>query len=144
MQIFMVIALSATLVGATTWLHHEILIQLARRLPYLTPHPHRRTLVTVFAATAAHMVQIVLYAAAFWFGEHSLRLGDVSGALEGTVVDYLYFSAATFTTLGVGDITAVGALRLLAAAESLNGLILITWSASFTYLTMQQYWDEGR
>ena len=142
MQIIVVISLSAVLVGAATWLHHEILLQLVRRLPSLTPHTHQRTLLVVFAAMAAHLAQICLYAGAFWLGKQRLGLGDMVGTLEGNVVDYLYYSAATFTTLGVGDITAVGPLRLLAAAESLNGLILITWSASFTYLTMQEYWDK--
>jgi len=33
-------------------------------------------------------------------------------------------------------------MRLIAGAESLNGLVLIGWSASFTYLTMED--RQGR
>ena len=38
----------------------------------------------------------------------------------------------SFTSLGFGDIVPTGAVRLLAGAECLNGLLLIGWSASYT------------
>jgi hypothetical protein len=34
-------------------------------------------------------------------------------------------------------------MRLIAGIESLNGLVLIGWSASFTYLTMEEFWGRG-
>jgi hypothetical protein len=34
-------------------------------------------------------------------------------------------------------------LRLLAGAEALNGLVLIGWSASFTYIAMERFWSPG-
>jgi hypothetical protein len=33
-------------------------------------------------------------------------------------------------------------LRIIAGVESLNGLVLIGWSASFTYLSMEQFWED--
>lgn len=30
--------------------------------------------------------------------------------------------------------------RMIAGVEALNGLLLIGWSASFTYLAMERYW----
>jgi len=53
----------------------------------------------------------------------------------------MYFSAETYTSLGFGDITPVGPIRLLAGIEALNGLLLIGWSASFTYIAMERFWD---
>jgi hypothetical protein len=35
-------------------------------------------------------------------------------------------------------------MRIVAGIESLNGLVLIGWSASFTYLTMERFWDSMR
>ena len=52
----------------------------------------------------------------------------------------LYFSLVTYTSLGYGDIAPLGPARLLAGIESLIGLGLIAWSASFTYLEMQRHW----
>ena len=46
------------------------------------------------------------------------------------------------TGLGYGDMVPVGSVRLLTAAEALNGLVLLGWSVSFTYLIMQRYWTE--
>ena len=33
-------------------------------------------------------------------------------------------------------------MRLLTGIEALNGLVLIGWSASFTYLAMEEFWGE--
>jgi hypothetical protein len=37
-----------------------------------------------------------------------------------------------------------GVLRLLAGVEALNGLLLIGWSASYTYLAMERFWNDDR
>jgi hypothetical protein len=50
----------------------------------------------------------------------------------------------SYTTLGVGDVYPKGLLRILVGVEALNGFLLITWSASFTYLMMQRYWHPER
>jgi hypothetical protein len=49
-------------------------------------------------------------------------------------------SVATYTTVGYGDLAPVGPIRLIMGLEGLTGFLLLTWSASFTYLEMQRYW----
>ena len=34
----------------------------------------------------------------------------------------------------------VGALRMICGIESLIGLLMVSWTASFTYLVMRRYW----
>jgi hypothetical protein len=46
----------------------------------------------------------------------------------------------TYTSLGFGDHIPISHARLIAGVEALNGLLLIGWSASFTYLVMERYW----
>jgi hypothetical protein len=59
--------------------------------------------------------------------------------------DAIYLSATTYTTLGIGDLAPVGAVRLVSGMEALTGFLMITWSASFTYLEMSRLWtDEQR
>jgi hypothetical protein len=65
--------------------------------------------------------------------------GWAAGHLEDDLLDCFYFSMATVTTFGIGDLHPCGAMRLVASVESLNGLVLIGWSASFTYLTMEEF-----
>jgi hypothetical protein len=57
-------------------------------------------------------------------------------------VDAVYFSGAVYTSLGFGDIVPTGPGRMLAVSESVVGLVLIAWTASFTYFLMQKYWEE--
>ncbi|HZP88302.1 MAG TPA: potassium channel family protein [Burkholderiales bacterium] len=95
----------------------------------------------LFAALAAHWLEILLYALAYWLLDEGAQLGWLAGEAVSDFNDYLYFSATSYTTLGVGDIYPTHALRLLAAAESLNGLLLIGWSASYTYLSMHRFWN---
>ena len=35
-------------------------------------------------------------------------------------------------------------LRLLAGLEALNGMLLIGWTASFTFLSMERFWGHGQ
>ena len=57
-------------------------------------------------------------------------------------MDCAYFSVVTYTTLGFGDITPRGRLRLLCAMEAMTGMILVGWSISFTVIQMQRLWGE--
>lgn len=61
-------------------------------------------------------------------------------------MSYLYYSTVAYTSLGIGDLYPAGHLRLISAMETLNGLVLIGWSTSFTFLAMRRYWpmEPGR
>jgi hypothetical protein len=48
-----------------------------------------------------------------------------------TLEDALYFSTATFSTVGYGDITPPPAWRLLCSLEGINGFLLIGWSVAY-------------
>ena len=48
----------------------------------------------------------------------------------------------TFSTVGSADVYLVGPVRFLSGTEALAGLVLITWSASFTFLEMQRFWRD--
>ncbi|MCX7222516.1 MAG: ion channel, partial [Burkholderiales bacterium] len=56
----------------------------------------------------------------------------------------VYLSFVTFTTVGYGDVVAIGYLRHLGGVEALTGIILITWSASFLFVEMQRNWADLR
>lgn len=43
----------------------------------------------------------------------------------------LYFSATTFSTLGIGDLVPPVEWRLAAAIEGINGFLLIGWSTAY-------------
>jgi Ion channel len=94
----------------------------------------------VLACFAAHTLEVWLYALGYFIFDDLLGLGSFAGMRDGTFADYVYFSGVTYTSLGFGDISPLGGPRLIAGVEGLNGLLLIGWSASFTYLVMEQFW----
>ncbi|MBZ9905465.1 potassium channel family protein [Mesorhizobium sp. BR115XR7A] len=102
----------------------------------------RCDLIVIFGALAAHTVEITFYGFVFW-GLHSYRVfGEIVGEISNGWVDFLYFSVTNYTTLGVGDIRAEGPIRLIASSEALTGLVLLSWTASFTYLSMENFWKR--
>ncbi|MCP5234454.1 MAG: two pore domain potassium channel family protein [Zoogloeaceae bacterium] len=136
-----VVPVCLLMLALTTLIHYEALSWIARRLPAL-PFPSRFKVVVVLGgAFVAHVVEIALYALAF---QLLVRLGAGALAGEPTLAfdSALYFSGETFTSLGYGDLVPSGALRLLASTETLNGLLLIGWSASYTYIAMERFWSR--
>jgi hypothetical protein len=102
-----------------------------------------KLLVVILVTFLAHAVEIGLYGLALHVLIDVFHAGSLSSADQSSFTAALYFSAETYTSLGFGDLTPSGPVRLLAGVEALNGLLLIGWSASFTYLSMERFWQRG-
>ncbi|MEO9468992.1 ion channel [Parasphingorhabdus sp.] len=96
-------------------------------------------LVVMMVIFLTHLAEIIIFTVAFWVMTMT-GIGSLAGAHSSTPADFFYFSIASYTTLGMGDIAPEGAVRIVAGLEALTGLLLIAWSASFTYLTMESVW----
>jgi len=121
-------------------LHYECLFQLTRLMPILRFKYRYRLVLGVFGALLAHVVEVLLFGATYLLMHRHEGLGYLEGRLDITLPDCIYFSFTTYTTLGYGDIEPFGGIRYLAGVESLTGLVLITWTASFLFIEMQRYW----
>jgi hypothetical protein len=129
----------------TTVIHYEILRMLSIGLPALNMAARAKLIVVIIGAFFAHAMEIFLYAIAFYVLARYLAAGTLGDAGRSSLTLALYFSAETYTSLGYGDVVPGGDLRLLAGMEALNGLLLIGWSASYTYIAMERFWvkDEA-
>jgi hypothetical protein len=136
------VAACLLLIAFTTVIHFEVLRGLSVWLPRLGIPQRFKLLVVIFSAIGAHTVEIVLYGFAFFGLVKVAVVGTLAGPIELSLMSCLYFSAETFTSLGFGDVTPVGPIRMLAGLEALNGLLLIGWSASYTYIAMERFWDR--
>lgn len=135
------LVLSITLIATCVLVHYEVLRHMNDRLPAVTIISERqKVLFAFFGALGSHITQIALFALAFFVLRHTLGLGLLGGRFDDSFPAYLYFSAETYTSLGFGDIFPAGEIRILAGAEALTGLLMISWSASFSYLEMRRYW----
>jgi len=53
----------------------------------------------------------------------------------------LYFSGATYTTLGYGDVVLPQSWRLAGVLESLTGMLLLGWSAAFFFTVVSRFFN---
>ena len=132
------------LLGLTSLLHHQTLRLTGRRIEDKALRSRPRMLLVMFACAAAHLVEISMYALAFALVLPFPGFGTIEGQFAPGVQDFFYLAASSYTTLGAGEIYASGPLRILVATAALNGFLMITWSASFTYLVMQRYGDADK
>jgi len=100
--------------------------------------------VVIIAAFLAHTIDVWLYAIVYYLLTDHLGISTFGGQLENHFTDYLYFSTSTYTSLGYVNVYPLGGLRLMAGIETLTGLVMIAWSASFTYLAMEKFWGLHR
>lgn len=139
------IAGAAFLVAACFFLHLSVMQYLARLIYNREDEFKHPMLIVVFSLFAAHLAEVMIYAAGLALLE-AAGAGSLGGAIVGGrdwFFDHFYFSIASYTTLGIGDILPTGGIRIVAGVEALNGLVLVAWSASFTYLVMERLWGRN-
>jgi hypothetical protein len=137
-----VFLLNSLVVAIAVIVHYEFLYRLTLYIPVMRIRHRYRIVVGVFGALVAHAFEIWIFAIAYYLMNRADGWGSLTGNFDGSLIDCGYFSFTVFTTLGFGDIAPVGNLRYLTGVESLTGLVLITWSASFLFFEMQRHWNS--
>ncbi|MGN7752292.1 potassium channel family protein [Sinorhizobium sp. 22678] len=140
--IVLVCLLSAALIIVTSATHFEIMtgVAILRRRKVLS----KRAEMVVFLGSAfmAHLFGVGLYALAFAWMHYHPEFGSLEGLAGSNATDFFYFSLTCYSTMGFGDVYATGDMRILAGLEGLNGLVLIAWSASFTFIAVERIWRD--
>ena len=80
-----------------------------------------------------HLIQVGLWAVVFW---HAQELPNLETAL--------YFSLATYTTIGFGDVVVGPGWRVLAGIEGLTGILLVGWSTAFVFAVVNRMYEHWR
>ncbi len=122
--------------------HYQFLYRIVLYMPKMKVKHNFKIVIGVFGALIAHAIEIWIFGIAFYYMNITEGWGHLVGNVTGEFMDSVYFSFTVYTTVGFGDIEPHGPLRYLTGIESLTGLILITWTASFLYLEMERYWNE--
>lgn len=133
-----VLLVSATLIILTTLAHFELMRAIAVLKARRLFTRRVELLVLVFATFIAHLVGITVYAVIYEWLHYNPDYGTLDGLIGGNFSDFFYFSLACYTTIGFGDVHPLGDLRIMAGLEGLNGLVLIAWSAAFTFDVVRQ------
>ena len=132
------------LVTLAVLIHYEILRGLSILIPSLRIRHRIRVLIGVFGSIVAHIIEVMIFGGAFYLMLESGGFGHLEGNFDGSLADCIYFSFTNYTTVGYGDIEPHGSLRFLSGIEAITGLSLITWSASFMFMEMTQFWEDDR
>ena len=137
---FYVVLINCLVVATAVLVHYEFLYRITLYIPRMGIKHRYRIVVGVFGSMIAHSIEIWIFALVYYWMHHSPDWGVLTGNFDGSLMDCVYFSFTVFSTVGFGDIAPSGNLRFLTGIESLTGLVLITWSASFLFFEMQRYW----
>jgi hypothetical protein len=135
-----VIAGTLLALAACVLLQYECLNLVWRRLSVHTGHRRVKVLYGIASVIVLHVVEIWIFGTTIFLLLLWPATGSLAGPLEASFLECVYLSAVTFSTVGFGDVAPVGAVRFLCGSEALSGFVLITWSASFTYLEMERFW----
>lgn len=130
--------------------HYEGLSILSRWARIKVTPPRLKIASLIFGQLILHVIEIWIFAAGYFLLAQKLKYGAViqlpySNEMSAEIVgflDHVYFSAVVYSTVGFGDLIPDGPVRFLTGIEAVVGLVLITWSASFTFLEMQRYWGR--
>lgn len=136
----LILIFNIAVISLAVIVHFEILSRLSILMPKLTLRYRFRVALGIFGALIGHIIEVWLFALAYFFMIKSGQFGDLVGLGDADLLNCVYYSFVTYTTLGFGDIIPTGNLRFLTGLESLTGLVLITWTASFMFYEMQKYW----
>ena len=141
-------ALAATILSLlTVGLHYESLVFISYFVRRVSGSKRIGVALAVTLALGAHIVEVAVYT----IGWYVLILGGSvelahfeMDVFEPSMVDVFYFSGAVYTSLGFGDIVPLRGGQVLAVSEAVTGLVLIAWTASYTFFEMQTNWRELR
>jgi hypothetical protein len=139
--------IGAFLMMLTSAVTYEILVMTWRELPRFRIG-RLRVAVVMVAIFVVHIICIWIHGFAYYYLLHHGSIGTFIGPsveqhMQGAdLMSCVYFATVVYTSLGFGDIIPTDGFRMLTGVTVLNGLVLIGWTVSFAFLTMQRYWRE--
>ncbi len=140
MESFLIAAvICIVLVTFCSTMFYEVLAHVWVNLPRLEGHPRLQIILTIMATFVAHTVAVWVYGIAYYILDKQFGFGTLNGSITHEFIEYIYFSAVSYSSLGLGDVYPTGGLQLLVGVEAITGLILIGWSVTFTYLVTEKY-----
>ena len=132
------IAIALATVALCTTIHYETVGLLDRRLRARSGSLRRHVPAVVVCVIAVHLLEVLLFAFAFWLVATRLDAGAFASATPSSPRDFVALAAESYTSFGYGDIVPSGWLRFVVSLAPINGLLLIAWSGAFLYGAVHQ------
>lgn len=97
-----------------------------------------RLAILIVGFIVVHLLEAAIFAVVMSILIGSGDYGSLQGVDTNDFGTLLYYSAITYTTVGYGDVTPVGDIRIFAAVEALVGMVLVAWTASVIFTVMMR------
>jgi hypothetical protein len=131
------IALSLAMIFACFSVHYEALRLLMRATAGASSRGRVVFALAMAGLVAVHIVEIALFGVAFFASVRVFHLGSFVETRSMALMDYFYYAAETYSSLGYGDIYPLGDIRLLASITPVVGILLLGWSSAFLFSLVQ-------
>lgn len=141
LALFIIMGICTLLVIASIAIFYELHYVAGIWLNRYLRWPRYSIIVSVILSFICHTIAVWMYALTYFAitSHGGLGVGGLHGEIHPDgLLSYVYFSATTYSSLGFGDVYPSGALRLLVAVEAINGLLLIGWSVTYTYVMTER------
>lgn len=142
MPLIQVILISILLVLLSVVMHYEFLHYWPKLEGFISKRARGRILRLVLCLIVLHSIEMLIFGFGYWVLQQPDSFSYIGGNTPLLFADCIYYSSSVYTTVGFGDIVPHGSIRFLTGMEGLVGFILITWSASYTFLEMQRFWER--
>ena len=129
MALLLTSAILFSTIAVSVLIHFETLNFLDRR----ELHGRPGLLIAFGTLIGVHLLEVGLFGTAFYGATKWAQIGSFAGERSMSFMDYYYYAAETYSSLGYGDIYPVGEVRLLASVTPLIGILLLGWSSSFLF-----------
>jgi hypothetical protein len=134
--------INCVIVGLVVIIHYEALLQLSIFLSWLKIKHRFRVAIGLIGALMAHIVEVWVFGITYFLLIQNGSFGNLNGNLNESLINCVYFSIVSYTSLGYGDQIPVGLIRFTAGMEALTGLVLIAMTASFMYFQIEKFWSQ--
>ena len=118
-----VFLINSLIITLAVLIHYEFLFRISTVLPKMKIKHRFRIVFGVFGALVAHSIEIWLFAVAYYLLPQIQSSGYLEGNFDGSLMDCVYFSYTTFTTLGFGDIEPQGQLHFYIMKCNATGIV---------------------
>ena len=138
LEYWIIVGVTSIAVVICVSIHYEGL-RLLGKMKIQGLNDRHRVIFMILCIMILHIIEVWVFGVTYYMLLLQGHFGGFEGMAHVALFDAVYFSATVFSTLGFGDIVPVGAIRFVTGTQSIAGLTLITWSASFTFLELMSF-----
>lgn len=139
-----ILIVTLVLIMIAVGVHYQALYSISVLLERIQTAGRYKVMLGVLMALVAHFIEIWVFGIAYYlignYHEGADKLVNVDGEIVNDFFSCIYFSFASYSSLGFGDIVPEGPIRFMAGSEAVIGLVFIAWTASLLYIEMQKHW----